>query len=246
MTQLLSPTDNPAQTANWLLASLAPEDFALIQPALKRVELPLRKQLETRNRTVEFAYFPESGIVSVLAHGGATHSVEVGVVGKEGMTGLPVLLRSDHATNEVFVQVAGTAWRIEAASLRAAIEKSQALHGAFLRYAGVMMVQMGATALANARFTVDARLARWLLMAQDRVEGPEVALTHELLALMLGTRRAGVTTALGLLEKKGIIEKMRKAVLIKDRAALLDVAEGCYGAPEAEYARIAATRTLAA
>lgn len=227
----------PDQTANWLLASLAAEDFALIKPDLKRVELHVRKQLEQRNREVEFAYFPESGLASVLAHGGATNSVEVGVVGKEGMTGLPVVLQNDHSAHEIFVHVAGTAWRLEASSLRDAIARSPALHSVFLRYASVMIVQMGSAALANARFRVDARLARWLLMAQDRIEGPEVPLTHEFLALMLGTRRAGISTALGMLKKKGILEMSRAAIVIKNRDELLEVAQGCYGAPEAEYAR---------
>lgn len=223
---------------NGLLRQLSASDFALLQPGLSAIDLPLRRQLENRNRRIEYAYFIGSGLASLVASAGANHSIEVGIIGKEGMTGLPLLLGSDVALHETFIQSPGDGWRIAANDLQAALNKSATLHRSLLRFVHAMFSQMTSTTLANGRYKLDERLARWLLMANDRANGDTVALTHEFLSTMLGVRRPGVTNALNALERRGLIEARRGMVQVRNRAALEEAANGCYGAPEADYRRL--------
>jgi CRP-like cAMP-binding protein len=223
---------------NRILAGLSETDLALLAPALKEIDLPLRKMLEARGRRIDFVYFLESGLASMVASGGTTHAIEIGLIGNDGMTGLPVLLAADRSPHETFIQSPGAGWRIAVADLRAAMEESADLRDRLLRFAYTLTVQMGYTALANGRYKLEERLARWLLMAQDRADGDDVILTHEFLAMMLGTRRPGITTAISLLEKAKIISSSRGKVTVLDRHALEETANGSYGGAEAEYARL--------
>ena len=225
---------------NGLLASLSSSDFALLEPDLSAVDLPLRRQLENRNRRIEHAYFLRRGLASVVVSGGANHSIEVLMVGKEGMTGISLVLQSDTAVHETFIQTAGDGWRIGADALHAAMAKSATLQKTLLHFAHVTVTQMSFTALANGRYRLEERLARWLLMAHDRAEGDVVFLTHEFLSVMLGVRRPGVTNAINALEKRGVIEARRGAIEIKQRSILEEAANGSYGAPEADYRRLIA------
>ena len=136
------------------------------------------------------------------------------------------------------MQIGGGGQRIGAVELGHAIEQSAGLHWSLLRYGHAFVVQMGYTALANGRSKIEERLARWLLMAHDRVDGDLVPLTHEFLATMLGVQRPGVTVALGLLENKGLIQAERGVVSIADRKGLEEISNGAYGAPEAEFRRL--------
>src|SRR5688500_2091400 len=158
--------------------------------------------LEDRNRPIEKVYFPESGMASVVATSGQ-HQVEAGVIGREGVTGIAVLLADDRSANATFMQDPGTGFCIAADALRETLRQSESMQLVFLRFVQAFITQMSQTALANGRAKLDERLARWLLMAHDRVDGRELPLTHEFLALMLGVRRAGVTTALQALEDRG-------------------------------------------
>ena len=124
------------------------------------------------------------------------------------------------------------------AKLTEALEASESLRHLMLRHVHVFQTQMSFTALANARYKVDERLARWLLMSHDRIGDPDMPLTHEFLSLMLGVRRPGVTSALNRFEKNGFIRARRGGVTVLDRPALEDLANGCYGAAEAEYERL--------
>jgi CRP-like cAMP-binding protein len=227
-----------ANAANGILAGLSPADFALLQPHLVAADLPVRRQLEIRNRAIDHVYFVEAGLVSMVVSAGAHHSIEVGVVGAEGMTGLPILMETDRATYETFIQTAGNGWRIGVQDLRDAMEKSPGLRATFLRFAFSLVTQMAFTALANGRYKIEERLARWLLMANDRAKGDVIRLTHDSLAVMLGARRAGVTLALNEFQKRGIIQTQRGVIDIKDRAALEEAANGSYGGPETEYRRL--------
>jgi CRP-like cAMP-binding protein len=227
-----------ATIANKLLAVLSDADFALLQPHLTAVELPLRRQLEIRNRRIEHAYFIEQGLASVVISAGSNHSVEVGIIGSEGMTGLSVLLEAERALHETFIQTAGSGWRIAVGDLHRVMDASTTLRPMLLRYVHTVVSQMAFTALANARYQIEERLARWLLMAQDRMAGDTVVLTHEFLAIMLGSRRAGVTNALNEFESRGIIETRRGAISILKRGALEEAANGSYGGPESEYERL--------
>jgi CRP-like cAMP-binding protein len=223
---------------NKILARLPPADFALLKPGLTLVDLPLRKLLEVRGRRIEHVYFPESGLASVVVTGAGHHSLEVGMIGREGMTGLSVILMAERSPNETFMQSAGEGWRIGAEELLAAMDKSPSLRTVFMRHGHSVMTQMAFTALSNGSYKIDERLARWLLMAQDRSDGPVVYLTHEFLSVMLGVRRPGVTAALGDLERLGLISAQRGSVTVLNRAGLEDAANGGYGGPEAEYERL--------
>ncbi len=213
-------------TTNSILSRLTAADLAILQPHLESTELPVRRQLEQRNRPVEHVYFVESGFASVVANG--RRNIEVGIIGREGMSGLSVVLgSSDSPTNETYMQIGGAGQRMSARRLREAIKTSVVLHGVMLRYAHDFLVQTSQTALANGRSKIEERLARWLLMAGDRVDG-ELPLTHEFLAIMLGVRRSGVTTALQELERSGLIKHRRGLVAILDREGLEETANGTY------------------
>lgn len=222
----IEPMAPSTRSQNHILSRLSRADFGLLEPHLEAVELPVRKQLEERNKRVEHVYFPESGFASVVANG--VRNIEVGIIGREGMSGLSVVLGSNEKpANETYIQIAGKGQRMSAANLRDAIGASVSLHQTMLTYAHTFMVQTSQTALANGRSKIEERLARWLLMAADRVEG-ELALTHEFLSIMLGVRRSGVTTALQELERTGLIAHRRGFVTIHDREGLEEHANGTY------------------
>ena len=214
--------DNPTRTktSNRILSRLSRQDFDLLGPHLEAVDLPVRKPLETRKRRIDYVYFIESGFASVVANGTKKPGIEVGIIGREGMTGLAIVMGHDRAQHATYIQAAGTGQRISAANLRKADEGSNTLHRAMLRYAYSFLHQTTTTALANGRSKLEERLARWLLMADDRIESEELPLTHEFLGLMLGTHRPGVTIAMQALENAGLITTRRSYITIVDRKAL--------------------------
>ena len=216
------------KTSNRILSRLSREDFDLLGPHLEAIDLPVRKSLEARKKRIDQVYFLEAGFASVVANGGGKPGIEVGIIGREGMTGLAVVLGADRASHETYIQVAGNALRISAANLREAIENSRSLHQHMLQYAHAFLLQTTTTALANGRSKAEERLARWLLMANDRIDGKEVALTHEFLGLMLGTHRPGVTIALQALAREGLIDTRRRRITILDRKKLEKRANGAY------------------
>jgi CRP-like cAMP-binding protein len=221
-----------------LLSRLSSEDFRLLRPHLAAVDLPLRRQLERPNKPIEHVYFFESGIASVVANGVGRQGIEAGIIGREGMSGLAVLMENDRSPNETYMQSAGSGQRIAVARLRPILGQSAGLRRSLLRYAHTFVLQIAYTALANGRSKIEERLARWLLMAHDRTDGDELSLTHEFLGLMLGVRRPGVTVAINLLVKRGLIKAHRGLITIMDREGLVAGANGAYGAPEAEFKRL--------
>jgi CRP-like cAMP-binding protein len=223
---------------NRILARLSADDFGALEPHLQAVPLPLRKQLETRNRKISHLYFVESGFASVVANGVANRSIEVGIVGREGVTGLAVIMGADRSPLETYMQIAGDGKSIAVAKFRQAMDQSASLRRAMLQYGHAFVVQTAYTAMANGRSRIDERLARWLLMAHDRVGGDELPLTHEFLALMLAVRRPGVTEALNVLENDGFIRRRRGIISVVDRGGLEERSNGAYGVPEAEFQRL--------
>ena len=216
-----------AQThQNLILSRLSKTDLALLEPHLEPVDLPLRKVLGRANKKITAVYFPESGFASVVVNTGKP--IEVGLIGREGMTGLPVVLGGDRSDNETYMQAAGQGLCMRANELRNAIEKSRTLHSSMLRYAHAYLNQTAKTAVANGRSKIEERLARWLLMAHDRVESPELPLTHEFLAMMLGVRRPGVTVAVQHLEREGVIARRRGRIVICNREKLEKLSNGTY------------------
>jgi CRP-like cAMP-binding protein len=223
---------------NRLLASLSSDDLALLTPNLRPDILDVRKVIEHRDARIDRLYFVEHGIISVVAIAGKVE-VEVGLVGCEGVTGIAVIHGDDRSPHSTYVQVAGSGFSISSDAFRKAIRQSETLHRVFLKYAQAFMIQTSHTAVANARARVEERLARWILMAHDRVPAKDVPLTHEFLALMLGTRRPGVTTAIHELSRRALIQNTKTGVVtIIDRVGLEKAAGHYYGVPEREYKRL--------
>jgi CRP-like cAMP-binding protein len=172
---------SPPQFANRLLRSLSDTDRALLTPHLEPIGLELRQPIERANETITHAYFPESGIISVVAKS-AEEQIEAGVIGREGVSALAVVMGNHRSPHDVYVQVAGHAHRLPSQNLRDAIEASATLRLHLQRFAQVFMTQVAQTALANGRAKIEERLARWLLMAHDRLDDEELRLTHEFIA----------------------------------------------------------------
>lgn len=223
---------------NLILSRMSAEDFALLQPHLEHISLKLRQRLEMPNKAISHVVFPETGIISVVARGTGDRHIEVGIIGREGMTGIPVVMGTDRSPNDTYVQGKGDGWRIAADDLRKAMKASPSMMSLFQLFTHLFLIQASYTALANGRATIDERLARWLLMAQERMDGDKLMLTHEFLATMLGVRRAGVTIAIGTLVAEGLIASSRGMITILDNKALLKRTNGYFGAPEREYRRI--------
>jgi CRP-like cAMP-binding protein len=227
---------------NHLFSVLDTSDVELLKPRLEQIDLPRLFALETPHKIISHVYFPLEGIASVVATIPRDHRIEVGIIGRDGVTGHAVLMGSDRSANSTFMQIAGHGMRIKVEDMRAAIRQSASLREGLLAFVNAFAAQASQTALANGRATVDVRLARWLLMAHDRVEGEALPLTHELLSIMLGVRRPGVSLALNKMEEDGLISTQRKVIMIKNRAGLKKVAQGFYGVPESELERLTGWR----
>jgi CRP-like cAMP-binding protein len=223
---------------NHLLRRLSPAEFRALEPDLQPVRLVPGDGFEKPDAPIERICFPESGIISVVAVGKLDHRIEAGLVGYEGMTGSAVVLGDDRSPHDTFVQVEGRGHAIGADRLRAAMDAHPGMRRLMMLYVQAFAVQTAHTALANGRAKIDERLARWLAMAHDRYEQRELSLTHELLSLMLGVRRAGVTDAIHRLEGQGVLRARRGTILIRNRARLEEIASVSYGVPEATYRRL--------
>lgn len=224
-------------TRNHVLAALSPNDFDTLKSRLSLVPLPVGTVIEPENTDPEFVYFLEDGLASVVALTPEGTQIEVGVYGLDGMSGSCIIHGVDHGPLRTLIQNAGMAHRILAAELKVVLASRPSMLSTFLRWHQVFAVHVAHTALTNGRHTLERRLARWLLMCQDRL-GDEVSITHEFLALMLGVRRAGVTTSIHLLEGELLIKATRGLVTIRDRAGLEARADDAYGIPEAYHERV--------
>jgi CRP-like cAMP-binding protein len=207
-------------------------------PSLVYVDLPVHRQLSVPNRKIEHIYFIEHGIASIIMAAGREKLIEVGIIGREGMVGLPVILGTDRSPTSAIMQVAGSALQMETRTVWEAMEKSATLHRTLQQYAHVLMMQAACTILANGHATIPERLARWLLMAHDRFDSDALPLTHELLSIMLGVRRSGVTATLKKFELLKFVDRRRGNIIIADRIGLESLAGDYYGAPEREYRRL--------
>ncbi len=223
---------------NRLLRVLAPDDFGRVREALEPVALNLGDVIQRAEHGVEHVTFPERGLGSVLSVTSEGRRLEVGVYGRDGMSGCSLLLGSDLSPHEHVVQVAGSGWRMPAGEFVRQTNESASLRTLLLKYVHTFMTQAAQTALSNGVYRIEARLARWLLMCHDRVDGDELPLTHEFLAIMLAVRRPSVTVALHLLQGRGFIRSRRAHVTVRDRQGLREMAGESYGAAEAEYARL--------
>lgn len=222
-----------------MLFTLPETDRSLIRHHLTLVTLDRGVVLKQPDKAVDTAFFLTSGVAAMLAQDGKDRFIEVGIAGREGMAGLSsVLIGSGCSPIETRMQVAGQGLSIQATTLRDLLDRSATMHRHLLLYLHALLVQMSHTALANGKAKLEQRLARWLLMYHDRIDGNRISLTHKSISLMLGVRRAGVTTATHLLEGAHLIRANRGEILILDRGGLEERARGFYGAPEAEYDRL--------
>jgi CRP-like cAMP-binding protein len=226
------------RTTNHLLAALNERDRELLLSEMERVTLPIHKQIEVAGRPLEWLYFLDSGIASVIAESSGGHQVESGIIGSEGFTGVSVALGDAHSAQLVVMQISGAGMRISAAKFQAALVQSSQLRERSLLFARAFMIQAAHTALANGAGLLEQRLARWLLMLHDRVDGDTLAITHDYIATMLSVRRPGVSVALKVLEEQGLIRVNRGLIAVVDRAGLLRKSDGLYGRTEAEYERL--------
>jgi CRP-like cAMP-binding protein len=226
------------QNSNQLLAALSDADRARLRPHLTKVRLTLMQKLESPNRPIASIYFLRAGFASVVAIQSKNTRVEIGLIGREGMTGSAVLLGDGQSPHSTYIQAIGDGERIASAELRKAAGDSKTLHVMLLKFAQSFMVQTAHTAIANACATLPVRLARWILMAQDRLGDHALPLTHDFLALMLGVRRAGVTETVHDLRRRGLVQAKRGSIVVLDRAGLERMAGDYYGTPEREYRRL--------
>jgi CRP-like cAMP-binding protein len=237
------PRQSAPALRNRLLAALPPEDLARLWPRLEAVEVPQRHTLHAPGEPITAVHFPETGWVSMLAVLDDGDAAEVGVVGREGMVGLPLLLGTDRAAMEAMSQAPCTVLRLDAAAFRDELELSPALRTVLLRYAMAFLTQVSQTAACNGRHHIDQRLARWMLMAHDRFDGDEFPITHEFLSIMLGVRRAGVSVAASTLQKAGLIRYGNGHMTVTDRPGLEAAACDCYGTVQRELARLLGSST---
>jgi CRP-like cAMP-binding protein len=228
---IASPTGadgNRDKTLNLILLGLPAIELSAAASKLEFVELPTHTILHEPGETLTHVYFINSGLASVLTVMSDGKSVEVGLAGKEGFIGLPLVVGLGSSPTQVIMQVGGSAHQMSAAGFIELLSHSPALERNLNRYAQILGMQATHVAACNRLHEVDERLARWLLMSQDRLGGEIVPLTQEFLAHMLGTRRASVTVAAGILQKAGLITYNRGSVRIDDRSGLEDAACECY------------------
>jgi CRP-like cAMP-binding protein len=232
------PINSELLVQNTLLASLSKADLAILASKLEWADLCMGELLYEAYKPVEHVYFPISGICSVIAQNDEGVRTETGLIGKEGFVGVPIVLFVVSAPSEVMVQASGRALRISSNKILKAIQESPSLLKTLLKFAHTFSVQVSQTAVANGHYTINQRLARWLLMCQDRAESHEFPMTHKFLAVMLAVRRAGITEALNFLEGKKAIRALRGRVVVLNRSILEDIAGAAYGVPEKEYQRL--------
>jgi CRP-like cAMP-binding protein len=221
---------------NTLLRSMNEGDFALVGPHLEATRAETHQALIAPHEAFGQMFFPESGFASVTTT--EPSKIEVGIIGREGLVGVAALMGDDQTPYEHYVQAPGEVLGISTVRLLQGFEQSRTLRTLLLRYVHTLLIQTAQTAFVNATFDVETRLARWLLMSQDRLGGTEVALTHEFLSIMLGVRRSSVTLSLQVLEGTGLIRARRGRIEIRNREQMIVVADGGYGVPEAAYDRL--------
>ena len=230
--------------ANRLLGLLRPSDYARLRPQLRRVPLELRQPLYDAQKPIEFVYFIETGVGSVvntMVNGQAT---EVGTIGNEGMVGLPLVLGDDKAPTCVYVQVPGVGLRMKATPFKRELAQSASLRAVMLRYAHAVFNQVAQSAACSHFHPIQQRACRWLLMTHDRMQSDDFLLTQEFLAMMLGVQRTGVTAAAVALQREGLIRYKRGNVTILNRRDLERRACECYGVTKLEFDRLLGARTM--
>lgn len=215
---------------NRLLLAIPDDEFTRVRPLLEEVEMPQYKIFYEQGSKIEHAYFLNQGMVSLVVSVHDGRSVEVGITGPEGVVGAPLAFGFESAPMRAIMQISGRGLRIASLILEEAIQRAPCLKSLVERYVMMQQLQVAQLAACNRLHDMDQRLARWLLMCQDRIDSENLPLTHEFLAQMLGSGRPTVTIAAGVLERAGLIQNTRGSVKILNRKRLEDAACECYRA----------------
>ncbi len=233
------PAAGSAGFRNELLQALPPDELALVRPCLLPVTLVLSQILHEAEAPIDEVYFLEAGLVSLTADTSDNGFVEVGMTGREGFVGITVLLNPEPlSVHRAFVQIPGRAYRVRAKTFRELTETLPVLRDRCLRTIQVMLMQSSQIAACNARHDLPGRLARWLLMSRDRIDGNDLPVTQEFLSYMLGVRRAGISVVANSLQAQGLIRQSRGRITILDHSGLEGKACACYRVIERNRARI--------
>jgi CRP-like cAMP-binding protein len=226
---------------NRLLAGIPAEEFSLIAKNLVRVDLQIGESLHRAGETIQEVYFPEIGFISALSVLSSGEPLEIGLIGAEGVAGVSVVLGATTSYSETMCQTGGAAHKMSVAAFKEVIASTPRLYDLLLRYVHVFHVQVAQTAACNAHHELGQRLSRWLLAAHDRSGIPELSLTQDLIAVMLGVRRSTVSIAAGTLQKAGVIRYQHGKITILDRIGLENAACECYAAVVKEYRHMMGT-----
>lgn len=233
MSAILNP-----RIPNRILSALPQAEYEHLFAQLEHIEMPMGAVLYHPAEQMQHVYFPSSGTISVLAMVSSGTTIEVGMVGNEGMFGIPVVLGTVTSPTQAVVQISGEGLRIQADVLREEFKRGGILQDLILRYTQAFIIQITQTAVCNSLHSLNARLARWLLMCQDRALSNELPLTHEFIAEMLAVRRAGVSVAAGNLLKQGLINYQRGHITILDREGLEGASCECYAEVKKEFEQL--------
>jgi CRP-like cAMP-binding protein len=231
--------------SNLVLASIPTKQYERLRSQLEPVTLKFGQVLYQPGRTIKYVYFPTDCLISLLTAVDKRRTLEVGMVGNEGMAGMPFILGMGVSGVRALVQGAGSALRIAAVPFRVEFARNPALQQALFRYTYALMAQISQTAACNRFHAAEARLARWLLMTRDRVNSDEFPLTHEFLAHMLGVRREGVTEAASALRQRKLIDYSRGKIQILDATRLMAASCSCYQIVKAVFERAHGRRSKA-
>lgn len=229
---------NLNKPVNRLLAALPTEDYQRLLPNLEAVELPQHKILYHAGEDYEYAYFPNHSIVSSVAIMENGSTTEIGVIGNEGMIGLPIILETSYTNSTAIVQVGDGGYRIAAERLREEINRHGALKRLLMRYVQARIIQLGQTAACNRYHTVEQRFARWLLTVRDNMQKDEFQLTQEFISQMLGVRRTGVSEVATKFQKAGMIHYKRGFIRIVAGRELENRTCECYQLIDREFSRL--------
>jgi CRP-like cAMP-binding protein len=232
------PQIEQSAVRNQLLTALPSADFKCMAASLTPVTLTLKQNLLEAEEPIGAAYFIETGMISYLNYLEGGEAQEIGLIGSEGMIGLPLILGVDQAPFGAMVQMEGTALRLSPTALRQAFNESETLRTRLLRYMQALHIQVSQTAACNNHHSLEERLTRWLLMAHDRAGNDQFPMTHEFMSMMLGVRRAGVTVTAGALKHAGLIHYTNGDITILDRPSLEAMACECYGNVQRQYGQL--------
>ena len=233
----MSSTQHPFDD-NHLLKAMHTLDFAHVQAELEWVDLPLGKVLYESGAAMSYAYFPTTAVISLLYVLETGASAEIAVVGNEGMVGIALFMGGNSTPSRAVVQSAGEGFRLRASTLKSEFDRAGPFLHLLLRYTQALLTQMSQTAVCNRHHSLDQQLCRWLLLSLDRLSGPDLIMTQELISNMLGVRREGVTAAALQLQSAALIRYSRGHITVLDRLGLEKRTCECYQVVKKEYDRL--------